>query len=70
MTRYIVKFLKDVVGDNGHEAETCQGEFETEAPSRLEAVENGKRAFCDHGRLAHWSLHADRISVAEAEYPS
>jgi hypothetical protein len=70
MTRYVVKFFKEVLGDNGLVAETCQGEWEVDAPNPHEAVECGKRAFCDHGQLAHWSLHADRVSVAETEYPS
>jgi hypothetical protein len=70
MTRYVVKFFKEVIGDNGREAETCQGALEVEAPSPLEAAERGKREFCNRGRLSHWSLHADRVSVAETEYPS
>jgi hypothetical protein len=66
MTRYIVKFF-----NNGHEAEICQGDCEVDAPNSLEAVERGKRVFCaHHGQLTHWSLHADRVSVAETEYPS
>lgn len=70
MARYVVKFFKEVMGENGHEAEICQGEWEVDAPSPIDAVERGKRAFCDHGRLAHWSLHADRVSVTETEHPS
>jgi hypothetical protein len=70
MTRYVVKFFKEVLGDNGHEAEICQGECEVDAPNPVEAVECGKRVFCDHGQLTHWSLRADRVSVAETEYPS
>jgi hypothetical protein len=70
MTRYVVKFFKEVLGDNGHRAEVCQGECEVNAANTLDAVEHGKRAFCDQGQLAHWSLHADRVSVAETEYPS
>jgi hypothetical protein len=67
MTRYVVKFFKEVLGDNGHEAEICQGECEVDAPN---PVELGKRVFCDQEQLSHWSLHADRVSVAETEYPS
>ena len=63
MTRYIVRFFKEVKGDNGHEAETCQGECEVDAPSSHDAVVRGKLAFCEHEHLAGWSLHADRISV-------
>jgi hypothetical protein len=70
MTRYVVKFFKEVMGDNGHGAEICQGALEIDAANPLDAAERGKREFCDQGRLAHWSLHADRVSVAETEYPS
>jgi hypothetical protein len=70
MKRYVVKFYKNVVDDSGHKAEICQGECQVDAASTLAAVEQGKRAFRDQARIPHWSLHADRISVAETEYPS
>jgi hypothetical protein len=70
MKHYVVKFFKGVMGVNGHEAEVCQGECEVDAPNPVEAAERGKRVFCGRGQLAHWSLHADRVSVAETEYPS
>jgi hypothetical protein len=58
------------MGDNGQRAEICQGECQVDAASTLAAVEQGKRAFRDQARIPHWSLHADRISVAETEFPS
>jgi hypothetical protein len=70
MTRYVVKFFKEVMGDNGHGGEICQGALEVDAANPLDAVERGKREFCGHECLAHWSLHADRVNVAETEYPS
>jgi len=70
MTRYVVKFYKTVMGDNGHGAEICQGECEVDAANPLAAVDRGKHAFRDQARVPHWSLHADRISVAETEYPT
>jgi len=70
MTRYLVKFFKNVIGEHGHECEICQGAFEVSAASTNDAVECGKRAFCKHEGLADWSLHADRVSAAETEYPS
>jgi hypothetical protein len=70
MARYIVRFYKEVMGENGHQAEVCQEVLEIEAANPHDAAECGKRQFCDHGRIAHWSLHADRVSVAETEYPS
>lgn len=70
MTIHIVKFFKTVLGDNGREAEICQAELEVDAANPLDAAERGKRKFCDIGRLAHWSVHADRVSVSETEFPS
>jgi hypothetical protein len=70
MTRYVVKFFKEVMGENGHEADVCQALFEVDASSPSVAVERGKLAFCRHEQLADWSLHADRVIVAETEYPS
>jgi hypothetical protein len=68
MARFVVRFLKDVLGENGHEAEICQSCLEIEAASRTEAV--AKMKFCEKEILADWSLHADRVQVAEAEFPS
>jgi len=47
MTRYIAWFMKDVLGENGHEAEICQRSIEIEAPSRGHAAELAKIKFCD-----------------------
>jgi hypothetical protein len=68
--RYVVKFFKTVTGDNGYTAEVCQAVAEVEASSADRAELMGKHQFCEQGRLADWSLHADRCSVVEAEFPS
>ena len=70
MARYLVKFFKQVMGENGNEVETCQEGFEIDAANPLDAAERGKLKFCDLRRLARWSLHADRVSVSETEFPS
>jgi hypothetical protein len=70
MTRYVVEFFKEVMGDNGHQAEVCQGKLEIDAANRLDAAEHAKREFCEQRRLADWSLHADRVTVAETDFPS
>lgn len=70
MTRYVVEFFKAVMGDNGHGAEVCQGKLEVDAASRADAAEHAKVKFCQQRQLSDWSLHADRVSVAETEYPS
>lgn len=70
MTRYIARFMKDVVGENGHEAEICQRLIEIEAPTKLRAAEFAKIKFCEVESVKDWHLHADRVHVADAEFPS
>jgi hypothetical protein len=70
MARYIVRFMKDILGENGRHAEICQSKLEIEAPSSSDATEIAKRKFCEMERLKEWSLHADRVHVAETEFPS
>jgi hypothetical protein len=55
MTRYVARFMKNVLGENGHEAEICQRSIEIDAP-------------CVNVR--DWLLHADRVHVIDAEFPS
>ena len=63
MSRYVVRFMKDVLGENGRESEVCQGALEIDAADEGEAAEWAKRKFCENQALRHWSLHADRIHV-------
>lgn len=69
MARYIVKFMKDILGENGRHAEICQCSLEVDAADGREATEIAKRKFCESQRLQEWSLHADRVLVAETECP-
>jgi hypothetical protein len=70
MARYIARFMKNVLGENGHEAEICQSSIEIEAPSQAEAAELAKIRFCECEKLKDWSLHADRVQVSDAEFAS
>jgi hypothetical protein len=70
MSRYVVRFMKDVLGENGRESEVCQGTLEVEASDEGEATELAKQKFCASQALHHWSLHADRIQVEAADFPS
>jgi hypothetical protein len=70
MSRYIVRFMKDVLGANGHEAEICQRCLEVDAPSACSAVEMAKIQFCAAEELQCWSIHADRIEIKAADFPS
>ena len=70
MSRFVVRFMKDVLGENGREAEVCQGSLEIDASNEGQATELAKRKFCEAQALHHWSLRADRIQVSEADFPS
>lgn len=70
MSRFVVRFMKDVLGDNGRETEICQSAMEVDAPNEGHAAELAKRRFCEAQALRDWSLHADRIQVKAADFPS
>ena len=63
MSRYVVRFMKDVLGGNGRQIEICQRALEIDAASEGQAEELAKQKFCESERLCEWSLHADRIQV-------
>ena len=70
MARYIARFMKDVLGENGHGAEICQRSIEIEASSRRHAIKLAKTRFCESENVKDWLLHADRVHVTHAEIPS
>ncbi len=70
MPRYVVRFLKDVLGENGRETEVCQSTLEVDASNEGHAAELAKKKFCEAQALRDWSLHADRIHVRAADFPS
>jgi hypothetical protein len=70
MSRYVVHFMKDVLGENGRELEVCQGTLEIDAASEGDAAELAKQKFCESQSLCDWSLHADRFQIKAADFPS
>jgi len=70
MSRFVVRFMKDVLGENGREREICQSSLEIDAVNEGDAQELAKRKFCETQSLCDWSLHADRIQVRPADFPS
>ena len=70
MSRFVISFMKDVLGGNGREIEICQSTLEIDAPSESEARELAKQRFCQAEQLCEWSLHADRINIKAADIPS
>jgi hypothetical protein len=47
-----------------------QSALEVDASNEGHATELAKRKFCEAQALHHWSLHADRIQVRAADFPS
>jgi hypothetical protein len=70
MTRYIARFMKDVLGENGCEAEICQRALEIEAANQSHAADVAKLKFCETENVRDWSLPADRVQISETEFPS
>ena len=70
MSRFVVRFMKDVLGENGRQAEICQSTVEVDAASEDHATELAKKKFCETQSLCDWSLHADRLHVKKADFPS
>jgi hypothetical protein len=70
MARYIAQFMKGVLGENGHEAQICQCSVEIEASNKAHATELAKIKFCEAEKVKNWLLHADRVHVTDAEFPS
>ena len=56
MARYVVRFMKDVLGENGHEAEICQRSIEVDAADKLHASDLAKVRFCKSECVKEWSL--------------
>jgi hypothetical protein len=62
--------MKDVLGENGHQTEICQRSLEIEASNKAHAADAAKIKFCEAENVKNWSLHADRVQVTDAEFPS
>lgn len=70
MPRFVVKFVKQLASDQGHNFTCVQRSIEIDAKNRKEAVTSAKRLFCEQEQVADWSLHADEVIVCEADFPS
>lgn len=70
MARYVARFMKNVLGENGKQAEICQRSIEIDAPSVGDAAQLAKVRFCEAENVPDWSLHADRVHIADTEFPS
>ena len=70
MSHFVIQFQKDVLGENGQYREICQSNVEIDAGNKIDAAELAKKKFCQDEGISKWSLHADRIQVRAADFPS
>jgi hypothetical protein len=70
MAHYTARFMKVVLGENGRESEVCQRSVGVEASNKRHAAELAKAKFCEAESVKNWLLHADRVHVTDAEFPS
>ncbi|RXH07476.1 hypothetical protein [Bradyrhizobium guangzhouense] len=70
MAHFTVRFLKNVISDQGKSREVCQRTVDVDAHDATEAASLAQRQFCELREIADWSLHADRIDVQPADFPS
>jgi hypothetical protein len=70
MSRFVVRFFKDVLGDAGRVGGICQCTVELDASNEGQAAEIAKQKFCDLHGVHDWTLHADRFDVEPADFPS
>jgi hypothetical protein len=63
MPRFVVRFVKNVLGENGQMREVTQATVELDARNEREAEQKAKQKFCDMHATHEWSLHADRVEV-------
>ena len=63
MQRFRVKFFKKVADATGHEHKMCQREFDVEAQSEGDAIDEAKSLFSTAEDGGDWNLRADVIEV-------
>jgi hypothetical protein len=70
MSRFIGRFYKQILGDNGRVDEVCQCSVELDAVNKDRAEAAAKEQFCGMHGVNDWTLHADRLEVTPADFPS
>ena len=70
MPRYIARFYKHVLGENGHVGDICQCVADLDVLDNAQAIDDAKRKFCQMHGVHDWTLHADRLEVKPADFPS
>jgi len=68
MSRFVVRFMKDVLGDNGRQTEICQSTLEVDASNEGHATELAKLRFCEAKALGVLSLLCYSLDVSGVVY--
>jgi len=69
-SRFIGRFYKQILGDNGRVDDVCQCTVELDAVNKDQAEAAAKEQFCGMHGVKDWTLHADRLEVTPADFPS
>jgi hypothetical protein len=70
MPHFIARFYKNVLGENGQEGDVCQCVVDLDVLDNAQAIDVAKRKFCEMHGVHDWTLHADRLEVTPADFPS
>jgi len=70
MSHFVARFYKKVLGENGRVDDVCQCVVEIDTTDRDQAEAEAKERFCSMHGVHDWTLHADRIEVNPADFPS
>jgi len=63
MSRFQVRFYKEVTSDTGQDVDACQASFDIDASDEHSAVERAKRRFCKQRQISNWTVNADRVEI-------
>jgi len=70
MPIYVGRFIKEVLGDNGHAEQVCQHVVEVEACDPDAARQHAIVSFHEAVGLQDWTLRADRLDIHPADVQS
>ena len=63
MSRYEVRFIKNICDATGHDHRVCQRVVGVEAGDADSAIVKAKDVFCLLERVRSWTIHADAFEV-------
>ncbi|MHA1560179.1 MAG: hypothetical protein ACTSWI_05845 [Alphaproteobacteria bacterium] len=64
MSRFHVRFFKEVTSDTGQDVDAVQATFDVSAVDETAAIVAAKEAFCRERGIRDWHVNAERIEIA------